>query len=491
MVSNAEEHIKVPETPDLRVPPADPLPPLSASPPSATTKSGGQVIDTHGWEAGAIAAAVSDGEVSCHEVVETSLRRIEEDSHLRCFITVTAERARQRARALDTGDTPTVQEAPLLGVPFAVKDMIAVEGVPLTGGSPSRDECISPQDARVVSVLEQAGAVLVGTTNLHEWAFGATSENPHFGAVRNPLDEERMAGGSSGGSAAAVAAGIVPVALGTDAGGSVRIPASYCGVAGLRPTIGAVSTAGCHPQSWTFDTVGPLTSTAADLQLVAEVLLATGRWPVRRWDLSVDQLRVGVPSADWWGVLDERVARALEDAVSHLESQGTVVVRDLPLPDRGEVARAFFAVVLPETAAVHGQSRRAARAAYGADVRELLQWGDHVPAVDYIAGLRFRDVVHRVVSEAFGQVDVILTPTTPNRAPPLGTREITWPDGGRESLLDAAPRYSLLASLVGLPAASFPVRCVGGLPAGVQAFSSAGDDATVLALGTVLADLAP
>lgn len=430
------------------------------------------------------AALLRSRALSAREATEACLSRVDADSVVHgVFIEVLADQALARADALDRGPV----SGPLHGVPFAVKDFFEIEGVPCTCGSFGVRPAAT-RTAPAVGALEDAGAVLLGTVNLHEWAFGATSTNPHHGAVRNPCDLSRVPGGSSGGSAAAVALGMGFLALGTDTGGSIRLPASWCGVAGLKVTPGAVSTDGCYPLSWSLDSVGPLARSVADLAAAWDVLAATGAGPLIARDpaapTGIAGARVGVVPGDLDppGRIDPGVRRAVEQAIAALEAAGARIV-EIDVPGLADVAAAQMSIVMAEAATVHSGALRAERDGYGEDVQILLALGDVIPARDYLAAQRFRRRFVRDLVRVFDDVDVILSPTTPDRAEPIGAAAVTWPDGSEEPVLDACIRFLLRWNFGGVPALSLPCGSEDGLPVGLQLAARPGGERTLLALG--------
>lgn len=438
-------------------------------------------------------------EVSAREAVGACLARAEADAGAHAvWIELRAEAALARAARLDDGPVT----GPLHGVPFAVKDFFELEGIRTTCGS-SRAlpaaQVPGRRTAASVRALEEAGGVLLGTLNLHEWAFGATSTNPHHGAVRNPCDPARVPGGSSGGSAVAVALGMAFLTLGTDTGGSVRLPASWCGVSGLKVTPGAISTDGCFPLSWTLDSVGPLARSVADLDAAWGVLSTTADGPVIARDpaapVGLAGARIGVVRGDLTdtGRLDPAVARGVARALAAAEAAGARII-EIDLPATGEeIKAAQLTITLAEAANVHDGSRRAGRPLYGEDVQRLLAFGDLVVARDYIAALRFRRSFVRDLARVFDDVDVILSPTTPDRAEPIGAETVRWPDGSEEPVLEACIRFLLRWNLGGCPALGLPCGPdplePGGLPVGLQLAARPGGERLLLDLGRELEGL--
>jgi len=419
---------------------------------------------------------------SAADNVERALEAIHRlDAGLCAFVLVLAEEARARARALDLARSRGDDTGPLHGVTVAVKDCIDIAGVPTTCGTAGGSARPVPQrTASAVSALERAGALVVGKTNLHEWAFGATSDNPTFGRVLNPHDADRTPGGSSGGSAVAVATGMAMLALGTDTGGSVRLPASYCGVVGLKVTPGRIAATGVEPLSWTLDTVGVLAPDVADVVVPYEILANTGVLsaptvvPKRPPVLLVETAFFGNQSRT-----DPRVVQALDRALTHLSAAGAQVT-STALADLAGVRDEFFRIVLTEGAAAHSGQRLADRPSYGDDIRDALRAGDEVPGVEYVNALRRRAHVHAALSAALARCDVIVAPVAPNLPERHGTTSVTWPDGSLEPALEASARLCLPASFAGLPAMSVPCGVVDGLPVGMQLIGAAGDERTLL-----------
>lgn len=437
---------------------------------------------------GELVRATSSGRISVQEVMAETFQRIRAiNSTNNALISVLDERAMSRARELDAiRERGEGADLPLLGVPVALKDCIALEGVANTCGTAGREHMLATVTAPSVAALENAGAVVVATANLHEWAFGATSRNEAYGAVVNPHGEDRISGGSSGGSAVAVATGMAAVALGTDTGGSIRLPASYCGVAGLKVTTGSVATEGCFPLSWTMDSIGPIAASVADLATPLELLLSTGERtfgdrPMRR----LEDLRIGVwPGTRDADAMDAGVRASFLATLSAFEDRGAQTV-DIELPDLATVSAAQLAIITSEAAAVHS-GPGVDRNSYEENVRELLALGDAVAARDYVNAIRHRQVAWQALEDVFSQVDVIVSPTTPCVAPLVGQDSVSWPDGSSESMLDASIRYLLLWNFVGAPCLSMPCGSSDGLPVGLQLAAPPGSDRSLVRLGVEL-----
>jgi aspartyl-tRNA(Asn)/glutamyl-tRNA(Gln) amidotransferase subunit A len=353
----------------------------------------------------------------------------------------------------------------------------------------------------VATRLREAGAVLLGKLNMHEFAYGPTGLNPHYGTSRNPWDGSRMPGGSSSGSGVAVAAQLAAGALGTDTGGSVRIPAALCGIVGLKPTYGRVSRAGVIPLAWSLDHVGPMTRTVADAALLLHVLAgrdpadpSTADVPVpdyrRALTGDIRGLRLGLPRALFFDHLDPEVRAAVESAALSLQGLGASV-EEVSLPRMPHAAPASFAIIAAEAAAYHEPYLRHRAADYGADVRARLTAGQFVLATQYLKAQRARRVVRADVDAALTRVDAFLLPTTPIPAPPLAAREVTV-DGVTEDVRWWLIRCTRPINVTGHPALSVPYGFTsGGLPIGLQLVGRHFDEATLLRIGHALEAVSP
>ncbi len=432
-----------------------------------------------------LAAAIGRGELSPREAVADALERIERaDRAYNSFITVRAEEALAEADALPP------RTGPLHGVPIGVKDVIDVAGTRTTAASKVLADNVATADATVVARLRRAGAVIVGKLNTHEFAWGASTTSEAFGPARNPWDTERICGGSSGGSGAAVAAGLVPGALGTDTAGSVRIPAALCGVTGIRPTTGRVPNRGVIPVSWTYDTVGPLARTAEDCALLLDAIAgpepddasttpAVGTPCLEGCGRGVDGVRIGVVAHLLEGVpIDPRVAAAVEGAIRELERMGAKVERvEAPFLRRAEVVQQL--VMLPEAAEAHLPWLRTRLADYGADVRARLLAGLLLPSSAPVTGQRARRALAHEARPLFERYDLLASPEMPIAAPRIGEDPV---DVGGERI---AYRLSLIPfnspwSCLGVPTASVPCGLVDGLPVGLALTGRRLGEATVL-----------
>ncbi len=420
-----------------------------------------------------LARRLRDGEVSPTQVVDAYLERIERlNPELNQVITVLGDEARAEATVRER-DAPA-DRGPLWGVPMGIKDVIDVAGCPTTAGSKVLGrETPAPVDAEVVARLRRAGAIVVAKLNTHEFAFGAMTTSPWPGAARNPWDPTRICGGSSGGSGGSMAADLAAGTLGTDTGGSVRIPAAVCGVTGLRPTSGRVSNRGVFPVSWTFDTVGPLCRSAEDCAIVLETIAGrdpgdptTLDVPVPAYRAELDRgvagLRVGVLVERFESGIDPAVAALARTAVEGLAGVGAAL-EEVRVPDLAEANVVQQLMMLPEAASVHRQLMRTRFADYGPDVRVRLLAGMLLPSTAYVTGLRARRALWVKVAPLFERFDLLVSPAFPIVAPRIGETDVEV-DGQtmpyRLSFLSFQSPWSCL----GLPALSAPAGFHAGMP---------------------------
>jgi aspartyl-tRNA(Asn)/glutamyl-tRNA(Gln) amidotransferase subunit A len=440
-----------------------------------------------------LARMVATKEVSPVAVVETFLGRIAaRDATLKAFITVTAEEALEAARRAEAELAAGRARGALHGVPIGVKDLFDTAGVKTTGGSKILADRVPRGDATVVARLKAAGAIVIGKLNMHEFAYGPEGLNAHYGTARNPWDagRPRIAGGSSSGSGVAVAAGLTPGALGSDTGGSIRIPAALCGITGIKPTYGRVSRHGVLPLAWTMDHAGPMARTAADCALLLGVMaghdpadLSTSPRPVPDYVSAltgdVRGLRVGLLRDFFVAGSAPPAAGAVEDAARLLERLGAVV-DEVNLTTVGHVAAASFAIVAAEALAYHAEWLRTRPTDYQPDVRERLKMGAFVTGVHYVRGQQVRELVRREIDGVLATHDVLLAPSTPFAAPLLGETE-TQLNGVTTDVRSQLIRLTRPFNFSGHPACSVPCGFTpDGLPIGMQIVGRSFDEGTVL-----------
>jgi aspartyl-tRNA(Asn)/glutamyl-tRNA(Gln) amidotransferase subunit A len=440
-----------------------------------------------------LARLVAKGKVLPVQLVEIALARIARlNPRLNAYLTVVEEAARSAARTAEREIRGGRYRGPLHGIPVALKDNIWTRGVRTTAGSKILREFVPAEDATVASRLRRAGAILLGKTNLHEFAYGVTTENPHYGPARNPWAPERTPGGSSGGSAAAVAAGMCWASLGSDTGGSIRIPAALCGIVGLKPTFGRVSCHGVVPLARTLDHVGPLARTVTDAAIMLHAI--AGRDPrdpfaiarpvpayPRELRRPLGKTRLGWPRDYFFDRVDEEIRGALEQAAREFERLG-VSMEEVSLPHLGEWAEPSNVIALVEASNDHEAAGYfPARAAeYGEDVRKRLEKGGEVRAVDYVRAIALRQQAQKEFAAVFACVDAILAPTVPIAAPPISQKLVSI-GGEQESVRAALLRLNRPANFVGIPAISLPCGFTReGLPLGLQLLGGAWDEARLL-----------
>jgi AtzE family amidohydrolase len=422
-----------------------------------------------------IAHKVTQGTLAATEVIETALGRIaRRDPVLNSFTAVTADRARARAGAIDAARRAGQGLGPLAGVPFAVKNLIDIAGLPTVAGSRiNRDHPPAKADATLVTRLERAGAILVGALNMGEYAYDFTGENAHDGAARNPHDPARMTGGSSSGSAGAVAGGLVPIALGSDTNGSIRVPASFCGIFGLKPTYGRLSRAGSFPFVSSLDHLGPLARSTADLALAYDAMQGPDPYDpvcvdqpiepaVERLDAGIAGLRIAAATGYFRAGAGPEALAALDHVAEALDAR----IR-IELPEAGRARAAAYVISTAEGATLHLERLRTRAADFDPDVRDRLIAGAIVPAVFVQQAQKFRRWYRDEVLKLFDQVDAILAPATPCTAPLIGQKTLVL-DGTEMPLRPNIGLYTQPISFIGLPVVAVPVVLGDALPIGVQ-----------------------
>jgi aspartyl-tRNA(Asn)/glutamyl-tRNA(Gln) amidotransferase subunit A len=440
-----------------------------------------------------LARMIARKEVSPVEVVRLHLERIEtHDRTLRSYITVCADAALAAARGAEASLMAGGPVGSLHGVPIALKDLYDTAGVATTAGSKILAARVPDADATVVRRLREAGAIVLGKLHMVEFAYGPEGLNAHHGAPRNPWDAavERLPGGSSSGSGVAVAAGLAPAALGSDTGGSIRIPASLCGITGLKPTYGRVSRAGVLPLAWSMDHAGPMTRTAGDSAVLLRVMAgydpadaSSSVLPVPDYlaalNGDVKGLRVGLLRGFFLDSATPDVRAAVEHAAKTLERAGAVV-DEVSLPAVAHVAASAYAVVASEALAYHTVWLRAQPADYDPEVRRRLQLGAFVTGAQYVRGQQARALVRDEIDAALARRDVLLAPATPLTAPRLDERQTTLGDGPSD-VRAALIRLTRPFNCSGHPACAVPCGfSPQGLPIGMQLVGRPFDEATVL-----------
>ena len=413
-----------------------------------------------------LATAIATRDVSVREVVDATLDRIaDHDTSLRAFTTVLADTARVDAARADREIATGRYRGPLHGVPVSIKDLINLGGVPTTAASRVTGRAPARSDAAVVARLRGAGAILIGKCNLHEFGFGTTGEDSAYGQTLHPCDPNRSPGGSSGGSAVSVATGMAFATLGTDTGGSIRIPAAACGLVGLKPTFGEVSCDGVVPLAPSLDHVGPLTRCVQDARLVYRAIRDLQGGEFAPIDGAAQTL--GCPRPYFLDRLNDEVRAMFEWALSRLTDAGWTVA-DAPVQHAHDAATIYLHLVLSEAAAIHAATLEQQPEDYAPAVRLRMELGRYVRAEDYVRAQHGRAVLGRAVDAALAGRAALVLPSLAIPAPPLGATAIDV-GGQTESLRSIMLRLTQLFSTTGHPAVSIPCgRTSTGLPCGLQ-----------------------
>jgi aspartyl-tRNA(Asn)/glutamyl-tRNA(Gln) amidotransferase subunit A len=412
-----------------------------------------------------LARAIRARDLSAETATTRCLERIaERNPAINAYITILADHALAQAKQADAELARGHDRGPLHGVPVSLKDIIDLRGVATTAASKVRDGHVALEDSTVVARLREAGAVFLGKANLHEFAFGTTNEDSAFGAARHPLDPNRSPGGSSGGSAAGVMDGMAYTSIGTDTGGSVRIPAAACGLVGLKPSLGEVPLDGIVPLSPTMDHVGPLCRSVEDAGLVLDAL--RGRAQDRR-GRELKGLRVGVLRGYFTALLDHQVATAFEATCSALSAAGAELA-EVQIPHAGDIAPIYLHIVLPEAAALHAKTLDSHAEDYTPNVRIRLEMGRYILAEDYVRALRGRALLTEEVDAALRGQDALLLPSLGVPAVRLGAVVVKI-GSVEEPVRNITLRLTQLFNVTGHPAITIPCGATtDGLPIGAQ-----------------------
>ena len=437
------------------------------------------------------AGLISAHKVKPSELVEAHIERINAtDDKLNSFVTILSESALQSSFIAEKEIMNGNYRGPIHGIPIGLKDLYDTAGTITTVGSKIYRERLPQEDATVVSRLKEAGAIVVGKLQMHELALGATSINPHDGPARNPWDTERITGGSSGGSASSVAAGQCMASLGTDTGGSIRIPSALCGIVGLKPTFGRVSRKGVFPLSWTMDTVGPMTRTVEDAALMLNAMVSfdpsdPGSSPHETEDftsklgLGIKGITIGVPQEYFYETTSPEVKEALNSAEKVFESLGAKVI-PISIPVLEHSLAISGTIMLTEAASVHESNLKDRPFDIGDDVRLRLTQGSLYSAVDYLKAQRGRHEFNNQIDKAMETVDILLAPTVGIGAPKIDDKTVVL-NGVEYPALALMPRLTRPHNICGLPTISIPCGFTSsGLPIGMQLAGRAFEDSVVI-----------
>ncbi len=442
----------------------------------------------------AVAKAIADKKVSSREVTRALLHRIAEwQPKLNAFMAIESEQALAAADQADAELAQGKSRGVLHGVPLAHKDMYYEAGKVVTCGSLIRRDFVAKTTATALQRLKDAGSIRLGSLQMVEFAYGPTGHNVHYGPVRNPWNVAHITGGSSSGSGSAVAARLTSAALGSDTGGSVRMPAHFCGVTGLKTTVGRVSRAGAMPLSQSLDTVGPLAQTAEDCALLLGLMAGSdpedptaSTLPVPDYleaiKGSLKGLKIGVPTAFYIDDLDSEVARILDETIAVLKREGAEVMK-VELPDQRQLSSASQLVLAAEAAAFHKRWMIERPQDYGAQVLMRLQNGLAVPAVSYLEAMRWRGPALAAYNAAVAGVDAVIAPAAPVPAPTIAESDV-GNGPGAEAVIQRLTRFTRPVNYLGLPSLAIPSGFTRtGLPVGMQLIGRSFEEATLLRIG--------
>jgi aspartyl-tRNA(Asn)/glutamyl-tRNA(Gln) amidotransferase subunit A len=442
----------------------------------------------------AVAKAIAEKKLSSHEVTRSCLHRIAAwQPRLNAFMAIESEAALKAAGEADAALAKGNSRGALHGVPLAHKDMYYDAGKVVTCGSLIRRDFVATTTSTALQRLKDAGTVRLGSLQMVEFAYGPTGHNVHYDAVHNPWNVDHITGGSSSGSGSAVAARLTFAALGSDTGGSIRMPAHFCGVTGLKTTVGRVSRAGAMPLSQSLDTVGPLAQTVEDCALLLGLMAGAdpedataSTLPVPDYMAatrgSIKGLRIGVPTAFYVDDLDPEVARVLDETMAVLKKEGAEIVQ-VELPDQRQLTAACQLVLATEAAALHKRWMIERPQDYGPQVLMRLQNGLAIPGVSYLEAMRWRGPALAAYLAAVTGTDAVLAPVAPVPAPTIAESDVGNSDGA-EAVIQRLTRFTRPVNYLGLPSLSIPSGFTrGGLPVGMQLIGRSFDEAMLLRIG--------
>lgn len=426
--------------------------------------------------------------ISAVELTQSCLDRIDQlNPKVNAFLTVTRESALAQAEAADQR-IAAGNAAPLTGIPIAHKDIVYTKGIRTTGGSKVFANFIPDFSAPLVTALESQGAVMIGKTGLHELAYGITSNNPHYGAVRNPWNLDCVPGGSSGGSAAALATGMCFMATGSDTGGSIRIPGSFCGVGGLKPTYEKISRHGVLPLAFSLDHLGPMARTVRDNAICYDAMTGEST-PLPPEGARLDGVRIGIPTNAYYDIIDPEVDQSIRAAARNAAALGAQII-DVTLPDLEQMNAVTLVIQLAESTAANA-NHMDRRELLGDDVWVLLNQGRLVPGYEYVNAQRLRRRIQQDFNRVFDQLDMLMLPSTPNTAPKIGQTTVTINGIERDTRL-LTTRCARSINLLGLPALVIPCGLSSAnLPIGLQLVGPANSESSLIRSGATLEDVLP
>ncbi len=448
-----------------------------------------------------LSALIKDKKVSPVEVTKNLLDYVEQSNKdTNAYISVTADTAMKRAKEAEKEISSGNYKGVFHGVPIALKDNIYFENEVTTMASKIHKDFVSKDDATVTARLRDAGAVFTGKLNMHEYAWGVDNNNPHFGAVHNPWNPDKIPGGSSGGSGAAVASHSTYSSLGTDTAGSIRIPSSACGIVGLKPTHGRVSKYGIYPLAWTLDHVGPMAKSVADAAAMLTAIAGfDGRDPtcanvpvgdyLSGLDGNVKGLKIGINEDYFFKDVDGPVEKIIRERIADLEKQGAIV-KTVSIPSLRNAEWVELATSLSEAAAIHHSDMQTRPGDFGADIRFLFELGELFTAVDYLQAQQARRQIKSEFDAALENVDVLITPTLPFIPPNIGDDTVNI-NGKKVDFIENCIRFTGPSNLTGLPAMTVPAGVAEKMPVGLQIIGRAFDEARLLNVGLAIEKMKP
>jgi aspartyl-tRNA(Asn)/glutamyl-tRNA(Gln) amidotransferase subunit A len=445
------------------------------------------------WDLSELSSAYNRRKLSPTEIVQSSIERISSTNDLiNSFITVCQDTALEEAKQAEIDILQGRNKGLLHGVPIALKDLIYTRNTITTMGSGAFAKYVPDYDATVVSKLKAAGAIIIGKTNTHELAYGPTGDYSYFGAIRNPYDVSKLAGGSSGGSAAAVASYQSCVALGTDTSGSIRIPASCCGVVGMKPTFGRVSKHGVYPLSWTMDHVGPITRTVMDNAILLNHLIGFDKKDpysnaslaedfTSKMGLSLEGTIIGIPLTPFFDHLQEEVKDKLLISIKLFEKLGaTVKITNIPFME--DILEACRVVTRSEAYVINEELALTKGSLIGNQIRERILQGAEYKASEYVKAQQIKNEARQCFTKWLEEVDVIITPTIPILPPDIGQDEVIV-ESSSENVRAALIRLTCPTNLIGFPSLTIPCGFSGVLPIGMQLIGKQFDEANLYRFG--------
>lgn len=443
-----------------------------------------------------LAPLIETKKISSLELTEAILHRAEKyNDKINAYIDITCDKAIKMAKKADEDIANNLYSGMYHGIPLGIKDNVYLENEITTMGSKIHNNFVPDYNATIIEKLTKTRAVFIGKLNMHEYAHGPTNNNPHFGACKNPWDIARIPGSSSGGSGAATISSMASASIGTDTGGSIRIPASSCGIVGLKPTHGRVSKYGVFPLAWSLDHVGPMAKTVKDAAGMMEIIAGYDKYdssslnkPVEKYTSLIDEgvkdLVIGINEDYFFKKVDSDIKEMIKKEIKNLEDQGAKI-EVVSIPSLKYAEYALMTTMITEPAAVHNQELINQSENFGSDVRTLLKLGQLIPAVDYLQAQQYRNLIKMDFQKVFQKVDVLITPTTPFIAPFIGD-DYADLNGKNVDLNDEVVRFTGPGNLTGLPSLSIPCGLKNGMPVGLQIMGDAFDESTVLNVGQAI-----